>query len=622
LAHDVFISHSSKDKAIADAVCAALEAAGIRCWIAPRDIRSGQKWPEAIVNAITSSRVMVLIFSAHSNNSEDVANELTLAMNSRVIVVPFKIDEIAPKGVMQYYLTSTHWLDAMNPPTAKQIQELVQTVTSLISNGKNGTAELFGPFPDKMEGGEVATFAEGSPLIAGKAWFWAGAALLAVWLICAVLALSQYRGGNWGHDSWRLSFFIFLAFSYLILIPAAYGFGQGLKSKLAGATARVSGIWWLLTALGFVGGLLSFSKHKKTNREKAVHMLVLGIVLTPLWFMPLFAAQALKGASMEVIGSWSTSGEANGVFVCGDIAYLANGNGGLVILDISDPSAPKEIKKYPLDNARNVVVSGGIAYVTDEDREGLVILDVENPSQPRELGEYKPGGFVYRSLSNLAVSGSTVFLTLTDRLIIVDVSTPSEPVMLGEFSFNSNISSPGITVFDGIAYVQANQLHMVDISNPANPVEIGRFNTGWGASVQIVNGVAYALSWDEGLTILDVSTPSRPIKLGQFKKTVSNLQLPPGTQGRQVTLKTSVSGSIAYVTYNFGIHHGTWYDTQESGFMAIDVSDPRNPRLLEVFPHLDGASGIFAAGDLVLATDLTRGLYVYSKNSTKKRTDQ
>jgi len=41
MAHDAFISHSSKDKTIADATCAYLEASKIRCWVAPRDIRPG-----------------------------------------------------------------------------------------------------------------------------------------------------------------------------------------------------------------------------------------------------------------------------------------------------------------------------------------------------------------------------------------------------------------------------------------------------------------------------------------------------------------------------------------------------------------------------------------------------
>jgi hypothetical protein len=128
MAHDVFISHSTQDKVVADAVCAALEAEKIRCWIAPRDIKSGESWAEAITDALKKSKLMVLIFSDHSNQSKQVANELTLAVNAKAVVVPLKIEDIPPSKVMEYYLTGAHWLDALNPPTESQIDRLVQTV--------------------------------------------------------------------------------------------------------------------------------------------------------------------------------------------------------------------------------------------------------------------------------------------------------------------------------------------------------------------------------------------------------------------------------------------------------------------------------------------------------------
>ena len=117
MTHDVFISYSSKDKPIADGVCANLESAGIRCWIAPRDITPGEDWPTAITRAISQSRVMVLVFSASSNSSEDVGREIILAANSRLVIIPFKIENVEPEPGKQYYLARTHWLDAINPPT-------------------------------------------------------------------------------------------------------------------------------------------------------------------------------------------------------------------------------------------------------------------------------------------------------------------------------------------------------------------------------------------------------------------------------------------------------------------------------------------------------------------------
>lgn len=128
MAHEVFISYASQDKAVGDAVCAALEDNNVRCWIAPRDIRFGEQWAGAINNAIKSSKIMVLIFSKNSNQSKQVANELTLAVNSSITVIPFKIDNIYPSGLFEYYLAGTHWLDALNYPSKKQISNLVETV--------------------------------------------------------------------------------------------------------------------------------------------------------------------------------------------------------------------------------------------------------------------------------------------------------------------------------------------------------------------------------------------------------------------------------------------------------------------------------------------------------------
>ncbi len=132
MAHDIFISHSSKDKPIADGICANLEAAGLRCWIAPRDIVPGEDWPTAITTAITKSRVMVLVFSANSNTSDDVGREIILAAKQKLIIIPFKIDDSEPEPGKQYYLARTHWLEAMNPPTQEQIQALVQIISSVL----------------------------------------------------------------------------------------------------------------------------------------------------------------------------------------------------------------------------------------------------------------------------------------------------------------------------------------------------------------------------------------------------------------------------------------------------------------------------------------------------------
>jgi hypothetical protein len=324
--------------------------------------------------------------------------------------------------------------------------------------------------------------------------------------------------------------------------------------------------------------------------------------------------------SFTLVGSWPTSREARNVFVLEDMAYIANAEDGLIILDVSDPSNPQEAGAYPLENAQNVIVVNNIAYVIEQGQvkdsralsDKLVLIDVKTPSIPRVLGEYTPeSGFAHQTLSNMAVSDQVVYLTLSDRFIAVNVSVPSQPVTMGEFSFSSNISSPGIAVIDGIAYLQANQLSVVDVRNPAQPIEIGGSDTGWGSSIAVHNQMAYIASWSTGLIILDVSDPAKPIKLGQFLELVGNYDLlPPGASSRQTTLDVSVSGDIAYLTYSFGEDHSTWTQVLESGVIAIDISDPAHPSKIDVYSELDETSCVIAVGDLVFVTDSTRGLIV------------
>jgi Ca-activated chloride channel family protein len=132
MGHDVFISHSSIDKAIADAVTAALENAQIRCWIAPRDITPGDSWGGSIIEGIEGSRVMVIVFSSHSNDSKQVMREVERAVQKDVVVVPFRVENIQPSRDMEYFLSSTHWLDAVTPEMDNHLADLVQTTQKLL----------------------------------------------------------------------------------------------------------------------------------------------------------------------------------------------------------------------------------------------------------------------------------------------------------------------------------------------------------------------------------------------------------------------------------------------------------------------------------------------------------
>lgn len=132
-AFDVFVSYSSHDKNIADAVCATLESQALRCWIAPRDIRAGSDWGEAIVHAIEQCTVMVIVFSSHANESAQVKREVERAVAKGVVIIPLRIEDVIPSKTMEYLISTQHWLDAMSPPLEKHLTVLGTTVKSLLA---------------------------------------------------------------------------------------------------------------------------------------------------------------------------------------------------------------------------------------------------------------------------------------------------------------------------------------------------------------------------------------------------------------------------------------------------------------------------------------------------------
>jgi WD40 repeat protein len=141
LAFDVFISYSSKDKAAADAACAALESAGIRCWIAPRDIIPGHNYGEAILDAIERAEVVVLILSGSANASPQIMREIERAVSKGVAILPLRIEDVLPARALEYFISEAHWLDAFPPPREKYFATLVASVRTLIASDPTEDAD-------------------------------------------------------------------------------------------------------------------------------------------------------------------------------------------------------------------------------------------------------------------------------------------------------------------------------------------------------------------------------------------------------------------------------------------------------------------------------------------------
>jgi hypothetical protein len=132
MAHDVFLSHSVKDKAVADAIVARLEADSVTCWIAPRDVVPGADWGESIIDAIEASRIMILIFSRNADASPQIKREVERAVNKGVYIIPFRVDDIPPTKSLEYFISTSQWMDAFSPPLERHLDNLAKTVKAVL----------------------------------------------------------------------------------------------------------------------------------------------------------------------------------------------------------------------------------------------------------------------------------------------------------------------------------------------------------------------------------------------------------------------------------------------------------------------------------------------------------
>lgn len=198
--HDVFISYSTKDKPLADAVCARLEGRGIRCWIAPRDIIPGADWGGSIVEAINESRVFVLIFTSNYNASQQTGHEVERAVNKGLHIIPLRVEDVPPTPSLEYFMGKRHWLDAITPPVESHLDKLGDAIERVLGVTPQPPTTASAPAPSartapsKSPTPRAATQAEIADL-RRKRLLLIGAAVALLALV-AIIAISAGGGGK------------------------------------------------------------------------------------------------------------------------------------------------------------------------------------------------------------------------------------------------------------------------------------------------------------------------------------------------------------------------------------------------------------------------------------------
>jgi hypothetical protein len=293
------------------------------------------------------------------------------------------------------------------------------------------------------------------------------------------------------------------------------------------------------------------------------------------------------GASFTIIGECPLPGYAKDLELIADLAYVANGQGGLQIVDIGNFDSTIVVGEYNADrDVSGVTVRDTFAYLAlaSSTSGGLVTLNIADPTNPFFIGQ-DPTIFAF---DVVAPPSETMYVYIAARywFHVEDVYTyPPGPSYARRFTTPGNIRA--VYMADSLAYLACEQmgLHIFNLAQPDSLAYAGWVDTPSNArQLYVIDNYAYIADGRAGLIIIDVSDIANPFIVGEY-------DTPDYANG------VFVSGSNAYIADGDG------------GLQVVDVSDPSDP---DYYGSLETsyANGVYVRGDTIYVADRDMGLVI------------
>src|SRR6201999_1196522 len=140
MAGEIFISYRRADEAWARLLHSQLRAEGVEAWY-DAHVGAGQDWRVATAKALEQSQIFVLLFSENAAESSDIAKELAAATLEKKLIIPVRLQDIAPKGAFLYELASRNWVNAYDNTEAR-LAELAKGLAQMVKTGARDESVL------------------------------------------------------------------------------------------------------------------------------------------------------------------------------------------------------------------------------------------------------------------------------------------------------------------------------------------------------------------------------------------------------------------------------------------------------------------------------------------------
>lgn len=274
------------------------------------------------------------------------------------------------------------------------------------------------------------------------------------------------------------------------------------------------------------------------------------------------------------------------VDVVGDLAYVANLDGGMTLIDVATAQQPRilgGVQAVVADGAAagafDLEVVGRWAYLATS--QGLAVIDVAVPRDPQLVTVIKTDGVA----TALALGGGYAYVSAQrDGLVVYDLTQADAPVAVGvlrDVSFGKDLVFSGANVY----VIDAEGMKVIDVREPRAPNLIGTLALADAPmQLQLVGDRAYVIQLLGSLREVDLSSPRSP-------RILARADLPPPSKA----LSVAVAGSIAGVVTTHGL-------------LTFDLEEGGTPRPLGNVHWPGRITGLDAVGDLVLAADSASGI--------------
>lgn len=218
--------------------------------------------------------------------------------------------------------------------------------------------------------------------------------------------------------------------------------------------------------------------------------------------------------TLAPLGRLEVTGSVVGIALADELAYLAlaagdkGATGALLAVDLGDPAAPAIVGRLDLgrSDVRDVAVDGARAAVVDGG--GLTVVAIDDPSAPRQLGAAPlewPGA--------VALRGDLAAVATANGIRLFDLADPAAPALVGAGS-SVGFPATSLVLRDETAYItyadigssDAGAFERVLIADPANPITEAFVRSPRSAWQAAPAGDAVAVAFGlRGLLVMDKS---------------------------------------------------------------------------------------------------------------------